>query len=199
MSSAIDVLQVGISVASTLLGVALTIAYERIGQRYKFKKELRDNNNIDVSGDDWFAAWQTSVDQKIVLNTERICMIQNGQTVKVSNMDRAPENPEGGYLWDAQMQFFHGTHLMGWYFARPEENNNSKGIMFFSYHSPRKVFYGKWVGAAYDGSLCQGFLVITKDRAKSLKFLQDIIAMHSDRVNIIYDTMTPDNNTPAQT
>ena len=157
--------------------------------KIKFSRELKANNQIDISGNDWFAAWQTSVKLTSILNTEHLNILQKGQTVKMCNTEKSPENPDGGYLWIAQMHFFNGRHLMGWYLPRKKENITSKGIMFLSYQSSKKVFYGKWVGASYDGDLSNGFVVISKDRGESLRLLQDLLARHNDQVNIIYDAI----------
>lgn len=169
-----------------LIGVLIRFIYEKWSEKRKFKRELEDNNFIDISGTDWHAAWQTSVDNEMIINTEKLSMTQVGNVVKVKNLEKSLENPRGGYLWDAQMQFFQGKYMMGWYFPLKTENNTSKGIMFFSYHSAKKIFYGKWVGAAFDGDLANGFLVISKDRTESLSELNKIIVRNPDKVNIIF-------------
>ncbi len=51
-----------LSSAATIGGFFLRLAYEFVRDKRRFKKELRDNNHIDVSGTDWHAAWQTSVE-----------------------------------------------------------------------------------------------------------------------------------------
>src|SRR3989339_59144 len=168
----------GIPILSAVLGVLFRYLYGIWADRRKFKQELKDNNFIDVTATDWHAAWQTSVDNVEIINTERLIMVQKGNVVKVKNVEKSPENPKGGYLWEAQMQFFQGRYMMGWYFPLVAENNTSKGIMFFAYHSPKKMFYGKWVGASYDGDLSNGFLVISKDRTSSLVELTKLISIH---------------------
>jgi hypothetical protein len=183
------IINIVIGVSCTLLGVIITIWVESIIADRKFKKEFKDNNTIDLSGDDWFAAWHTSVDNSINLNTEQLSIKQKGATVKVWNIEKAPENPKGGYLWEAQMQFFYGKTLMGWYFPLKKENITSKGIMFLTYKSTKKIFWGKWVGAAYDGDLSNGFVVISKDRNQSMKLLKEVISKHTEKVNIIYDAI----------
>src|SRR6266545_5095513 len=143
--SQVDWRAVGLSAGSALFGILLKQLYEIIRDRYRFRKELRDNNYIDVTADDWCAAWQTSVENQMIINTEQICMKQKGGVVKVWNREASPENPKGGYKWQSQMQFFQGRYLMGWYFPLRIENITSKGMMFMTYHSSRKTFYGKWV------------------------------------------------------
>jgi hypothetical protein len=172
-----------------VLGLLLGIFIDNIRTKRRFKKELKDNNFIDISGKNWFAAWHTSVDQTINLNTEELEISQRGQTVKIWNIEKAPENPKGGYLWSAQLQFFHGKTLMGWYFPLRHENITSKGIMFLTYQSAKKIFWGKWVGENYDGALSNGFVVISKNRDESLRLLKDVIRKHTDKVNIIYDAI----------
>lgn len=162
-----------IALSSTFLGVIIGLFIENIKSKLKFKQELKDNNSINITGDDWFAAWHTSVENTINLNTEQLSFKQKGKTIKVRNLEKAPENPKGGYLWQAQLQFFYGKTLMGWYFPLKIENITSKGIMFLTYKSTKKVFWGKWVGSSYDGDLSNGFVVISKDRNESLKL--DII------------------------
>lgn len=178
-----------LTVLGTLLGVLLTIVYEHVRDRYRFKRELRDNNFIDISGKDWHVAWQTCVDKQVLLNTEHIEIKQKGKVVRIHNVDKSKENPKGAYLWEARMQFYQGKYLLGWYFPVRRENLSSKGTMFCSYFSTQKTFYGKWVGTAYDGDFANGFFVISKNRDNSLKELTRIVSLHSDPVNVISHTL----------
>jgi len=151
------------------------------------KKEVKDNDYIDVSGE-WFAAWQTSVNSVELINSESLLIKQKGKTVVMENRERAPENPDGGYLWRSKMQFYQGRNLMGWYFPLKSENNSSKGIMYMSYFSAKKLFYGKWVGSGYDGELEGGFMVIAKNRESAKDKLNAIIKKYPGTVNFIsYD------------
>lgn len=176
------------AVFGAVIGVVIDRLFRKFEEKRKFKKELEDNNFIDVSGKDWFAAWQTSIEGRENINTEPMEMTQKGNTVKMKNTARAKENPKGAYLWEGQMSFFQGRNLMGWYFPKQEENNVSKGIMYFAYHSQSKVFYGRWVGCAYDGELVSGFVVISKNRAHSIELLTTLISAHPSKVNISYLT-----------
>lgn len=119
------------------LGIVLKIIYDRISMHRRFRRELEDNDNIDVSGE-WYAAWQTSVDGEELINTEHLQIKQKGKTIRMWNTERSPENPKAGYLWDGQMQFLQGRNVMGWYFPRKGENNTSKGILYMTYLSPKK-------------------------------------------------------------
>ena len=174
-----------LAVFSTISGFFLSIIYQYFSEKHKFKKELASNNNIDISGSDWFAAWQTSVNNKEILNTEGLILEQHGGTVKISNKEKSPENPDGGYLWEGQLQFFFGRDLMGWYFPLKSENNTSKGIMFLNYNSAQKLFIGKWVGSSYDSPLSSGFVVISKERIKSLNKLKAITKVNQTDTSII--------------
>lgn len=99
-------LNIVLSIIFTFLGVFVGMMVDNIRTNFKFRQELKDNNFIDVTGKDWFAAWHTSVENTLNLNTENLSFEQKGQTVKVKNLERAPENPKGGYFWEAQLQFF---------------------------------------------------------------------------------------------
>lgn len=178
-----------LSLGSAVFGVLLRYAFEVAREKYRFKRELEDNNFIDVTGDDWHAAWQTAVEKQVLVNTEKLCMRQKGKVVKVWNTEKSPENPKGGYRWESQLQFFQGRVLMGWYFPLKAENITSKGIMFLCYHSAKKTFYGKWVGSAYDGDLANGFMVISKDRSTSRSELDKLMTAHPDKVNVIFDSI----------
>lgn len=182
------ILNIVLSIATTIFGIVVGLMVDSFRNKYRFKRELEQNNHIDITGDDWYAAWQTSVEKQEVLNTERLSIVQKGQTVNIRNFEKSPENPKGGYLWEGQMQFFYGKSLMGWYFPVKSENLTSKGMMFFAYHSTRRTFIGKWVGSAYDGDLVNGFVVITKDRQRSMETLKEIVQKHPDTINIVYDT-----------
>jgi hypothetical protein len=165
-------------------GVLLKYVYDRISERVRFKRELEDNNHIDVSGE-WYAAWHTSVDGKPLVNTEHLHMKQKGKTLRVWNSERSPENPKGGYLWEGQFQFLQARNVMGWYFPRAEESNGSKGILYMTYLSPRRQFFGKWVGTAYDGELVTGCVVIAKDRTRAREDLEAFIAKHPETNQLI--------------
>jgi hypothetical protein len=178
-----------LSVGSTVSGVVLTIIYETVRENLRFRKELKQNSKIDLSGSDWFAAWQTSVDQKELINTEEIIIEQKGALIKIHNREKSRENPKGGYKWEGQLRFYHGRDLMGHYFARPEEQNTNKGIMYFCYVSAKKQFIGSWVGASYDGPLLTGFVVISKHKTESVELLKQIIKSHPDKVPIISYSM----------
>lgn len=178
-----------IAIFSALLGGIVSYLIQKLSEKQKFKLELESNNNIDITGDDWIAAWQTSVNNKEILNTENLSLLQKGGTVRIRNKEKSPENPEGGYLWKGQLQFYYGRDLMGWYFPIEEENNTSKGIMFLHYNSAQKVFYGKWVGSAYDSPLSSGYVVITKERIRSITKLKEIIKKHPTDVSIINQTI----------
>lgn len=174
-------------IVGVVFGFIVKLLYDKYAISRKFKKELEDNNHINVTGE-WYAAWQTSVDAMSLINTEHLSLQQKGKTVKMLNTERSPENPKGGFLWEAQLQFLQGRNLMGWYFAKPEESNASKGIMYFTYLSPKKIFYGKWVGTAYDGDLVTGYVVISKDRTTSRKELEEFIKNHPQDIRLItYD------------
>ena len=167
-----------------LIGVALDIIVKLIYSFFSRKKQIADNNNIHIDGE-WFAAWQTSVNNEELLNTESLKIKQVGNQIIINNCERSPENPKGGYLWKAKLTFYQGRNLMGWYFPIKSENNSSKGIMYMAYFSPRKEFYGKWVGSGYDGELEVGFLVFAKTRERAKELLQVLIAKHPHDVTVI--------------
>lgn len=171
-----------------IIGFLIQLGYSFCRERVSHKRELRDNDHIDVTGH-WFAVWQTSVNNEIIHNTEETEMKQKGKTVAFKNLERSAENPKGGYLWDAELHFYHGRTLMGWYFPKKEENNSSKGIMYLSFSSQRKIFLGKWVGAGYDGELTSGLVVIAKDRARANNILTEVANRFSDPVNIVFDNL----------
>ncbi len=173
--------------ALTILGVVLGVLIDQlisyVRDRVRFARELRDNSYIDVTGL-WYAAWQTSIENEEKLNVEQVLMKQRGQTVRIHNLEKAAKS-DGGYFWDGQMQFLQGRSLMGWYFARHDENNSSRGIMYFTYFSQKRVFYGKWVGASYDGELQTGMAVISDDRNRALQQLQQLLVRYPNRVGIV--------------
>ena len=169
-------------------GVFLKFGYDRWAEKRRFKRELEDNNDIDVSGE-WCAAWQTSVNGQELINCETIKIEQKGKTLRIWNTEKSPENPIAGYLWEGQLQFFQGRNVMGWYFPKKLENNTSKGIMYMAYLSQQKKFVGQWVGSAYDGELVAGFVVIKKDRSEARKQLEAFIAAHPEQhVRLLYHT-----------
>lgn len=170
-------------------GVLLTLACEAIREKYRFRRELKQNNYFDLSGYDWFAAWQTSVGHQELINTEEIIIEQKGALVKIHNREKSRENPKGGYRWVSQMRFYFGRDLMGEYFSVPEEQNALKGIMYFNYDSAKKRLIGRWVGSSYDSPLSSGFGVISKNKAEAVETLKQLIKNHPDKVPIITISM----------
>jgi hypothetical protein len=171
-------------IAGAVVGVVLKYLYDLYSTNRRFKKELEDNDFIDVTGE-WYAAWQTSVDGAELLNTEHVKLIQKGKTLRMFNTEKSPENPKAGYLWEGQLQFFQGRSAMGWYLPKKGENNGSRGILYMTHISQRKVFIGKWVGAAYDGELVTGFVVIGKDRTSARLELEKFVKKHPQNIQLI--------------
>ena len=172
------------AIAGAVIGIVLQYCISVIVKIVRQNVEVADNNHIVVSGE-WYAAWQTSVEHLELVNTEKILMSQKGNKVYVKNLNKSEENPQGGYLWHSDMIFYNGKSLMGWYFPLKSEQNTSKGMMFLSYISQKKIFYGKWVGCGYDGDLLEGFVVFSKERPISVDELNKIISHHKDSVRII--------------
>jgi hypothetical protein len=181
--------EIFLAFGSSAAGVILTLVFENLREAWRFRRELKDNNHIDLSGTNWVAAWQTSVDGKEVLNTESIIIKQRGGLIKMWNAEISPGNPKAGYKWEGQLQFLHGRDLMGHYFSTRNEQNTNKGIMFFNYNSARKEFIGRWVGASYDGPLLSGFGVIAKSRERAFAILKELLEKHPDSVPIITNTI----------
>ena len=177
--------EVTLNAIFTTAGFGLAVLYDLLKDEYRFSRELRKNNEIVLTGEDWIAAWQTSVDGEEVINTEEIVIKQKGGLVKISNKAKSPENPKGGYRWTGQLQFYQGRDLMGHYFAEKEEQNTNKGIMYFCYQSAKRELVGRWVGNSYDGPLLSGFCVISKHRDQSITRLKELLKVHPDKVPII--------------
>jgi hypothetical protein len=178
-----------LSAVSTVAGVVLTVVYEAIMEGRRFRRELKQNNEINLTGDDWFAAWQTSVKNEELINTEEIIIEQRGGLIKIHNREKSPENPIGGYKWIGKMQFYFGRDLMGHYFAVLEEQKTHKGIMYFNFDSAKQQLIGRWVGSSYDSPLSSGFGVISKNKAEAVEVLKQLIKNHPDKVPIITISM----------
>lgn len=160
-----------------VLGIALSTVGSGLVSFWRKRREIAENQRIDLSGDNWFAAWETSVNGEIKINTESLTISQSGAHVWMKNTEPSPENPEGGYLWKGQLLFSHGESLMGWYYPLKKENITSRGIMYYTYDSQRHFFVGQWVGKSYDGNLCRGFSCIAKSRDRARSGLLKLIEM----------------------
>jgi hypothetical protein len=177
-----------------ILGTVLAELLSRFKTVYRDRREAIENQRVDLSGTDWFAAWQASVDSEVVINTESISITQRGSHVLMHNNERSPENPRGGYLWKAALTFSHGETLMGWYYPNKIENLTSRGILFFTYDAQRRLFMGKWVGKAIDGKLCNGYACISKNRDSSLVALRNLIELAKHHpVNVLADVSVSGN------
>ncbi len=175
-----------LAIASIIIGVFLTELLRAISKKRARKREARENLDIDITGSDWFAAWEASVDDEIIVNTEEIRVVQRGAKVHMENVERSPENPVGGYKWKSDLVFSHGETLMGWYFPLKAENLTSRGIMYFTYDPQRRLMAGKWVGKSFDGNLCTGFVCITKNRDKAREDVLKLIELAKrHQVNIL--------------
>jgi hypothetical protein len=166
-------------------GIIVKAVYDKWAEKRRFKRELEDNDSIEVSGE-WCAAWQTSVEGQELVNCEAIRIEQRGKTLRIWNTERSPDNPKAGYFWEGQLQFLQGRSVMGWYFPKKEESNSSKGIIYMTYLSPQRTFIGQWVGAAYDGDLVTGYVVVKKDRQEARRELEKFIAAHPMDCRLIY-------------
>src|SRR5437870_3861570 len=107
----------------TVGGFVLAILWDLAKDEVRFRRELKQNDHIDLSGEDWVAAWQTSVKGKEVLNTEELIIAQKGGIVNMRNKAISPENRIAGYMWRGRLQLYQGRDLMGHYFAEKRENN----------------------------------------------------------------------------
>lgn len=169
-----------------LLGIFLAEIYSVIKRAITTRRELRRNNRIVLRGKDWFAAWQASTDNVPNINTEKVTIRQRGGEVWMWNTELAKENPKGTFFWSAKLEFSLGETLMGLYYPRKGANISSRGIIYYTYDSPRKVLLGKWVGKAIDGSLCNGFTAIAKDRETARRYVELLIEQSKNHpVNII--------------
>jgi hypothetical protein len=156
-------------------GVILTLVGKSVARIFSIRSELKQNRNIRLDGQDWFAAWQAAADDEEVINIERLVIKQRGSYVSMHNKERSPDNPKGGYRWKSRLEFSFGETLMGWYFPIKKENITNRGMMFFAYDAQRKVFHGKWVGKAIDGVLCTGFVAIAKSPERARRHLDALI------------------------
>lgn len=170
-----------------IIGVILDQVIRFIGERIRFAKELKDNSHIDASGV-WYAIWQTSIGGKEKLNGEAVKIKQKGQVVKMWNTEKSSEG-DGGYFWTSQLRFLHGKSLMGWYFPKKKELNDSSGMVFYTFYAARKVFYGKWVGTAYDGNLQTGLAVIARDKEQAEHAMSSLQKIYPNKVQIIGDNI----------
>lgn len=154
----------------TLAGFLLAVIYDQSVKFVARRRELRAAGNIALGDGEWFAAWQTSVNNKPNLNVEKVKLTQRGAYVQLSNVEVSPDNVSGGFLWRAELKLYHGKKLMGSYMPADTKERDSLGVLYYVYHSGRKILIGQWVGAALDGDLCRGYSVIARseDSARSL-------------------------------
>ena len=162
---------------------ALDVAPEEITTWPSPPIGIGDHSSIDISGD-WYASWQTSVNGQEILATQPISLKQCGREIEAHNLQPSLEHPKGGYLWEAYLQLSQGRYLVGWYFALPKENNSSQGSLFFNYRSQQEIFYGKWVGASYDGDMVTGYAVIGRAQDECRGMVKEMIACNPHRMNI---------------
>ncbi|MCU0849726.1 MAG: hypothetical protein MUC80_00425 [Candidatus Thermoplasmatota archaeon] len=97
-----------------LLGAILyAIGYEVTKIFIDYLKEksssVKTTGKINLSADDWYAVWQTTVEGKQVINTEVLKIKQRGDKIKIENREKSPENKLGGFLWMSKCKLIMST------------------------------------------------------------------------------------------
>lgn len=127
----------------------------------------------------WYAIWQTSVDEEEVINTEEILIKWRGDVLLVNNLRPSPENPKGGYKWVAKMELFDNAYLLGRYIAT-DPDVLSKGTLFLTIHKSGRLMFGRWVGCNYDSDVATGATLFSRAQDR----LHEEFRRYCDRTNL---------------
>lgn len=136
---------------------------------------------IDISGP-WVALWQTTVHREENHNYEEVFIEQSGSTLDVYNDAVSSDNPEGGYLWRAQLALHDDRTVVGAY-AAAQQGIGSRGTLFYVLNRSGKFMEGRWVGSNIDLALNTGVCVMARDRATATKRFSQLLVAQS----MIYD------------
>ncbi|WP_173123567.1 transcriptional regulator [Kibdelosporangium persicum] len=128
----------------------------------------------ELSGE-WWACWQTWNEGDETLNTHKIRMRQQGDTVEVTTPMRgvAPLGA-GGHLWHAEMRLWDNEILMGWHIA-DQEPIRSKGTVYFVIDPLGTYMTGRWVGRDHGGSIVTGWGAIAKTGDDALDLVIELM------------------------
>jgi hypothetical protein len=128
----------------------------------------------ELSGE-WWACWQTWNESNETLNTHKIRMRQQGDTVEVTTTMRgAASLGEGGHLWHAEMRIWDNEILTGWYIA-DQEAIRFKGTVYFVIHEHGTNMTGRWVGLSHGGPIVTGWGAIAKTEDEALDLVIELI------------------------
>jgi hypothetical protein len=133
----------------------------------------KKRKKVNLTGT-WYAAWQTRVEGKEVLNTELIEVKQKGTKITLFNKEKSPENKLGGYFWRGECRIYNNEQIIGYYLP-VEDNIASKGSLYFTLNRVGNFMVGKWVGCNYDCVLIWGFGVIAKEREFARQKLEQLV------------------------
>lgn len=120
----------------------------------------------------WFAAWETTVEGKEVLNTEELELKQRGLRIKVRNLTVSPENPRGGYLWRGELRVHQREYFTGWY-ESVDPKVFARGSLYFHLNAAGKFLQGWWAGCSYDSPTARGAAVIAETREFAMQKLRE--------------------------
>lgn len=140
------------------------------------KIRVRKKEKIDLSGDNWYAVWQTTVEGEENINTELVRINQKRDKIVMENVEKSPGNKLGGYLWRGECKLYDNEHIVGHYVPR-EPNVISKGSMYFLLNRGGNFMVGKWVGCNYDYGFTWGYGVIDKDRDHALQRMEKLLEL----------------------
>lgn len=121
----------------------------------------------------WFAAWESTVEGKQVLNAEEVSLKQRGLRINIRNVSPSPENPRGGYLWRGELRIHHSQYLIGSY-ESVEAQTLARGSLYFHLNAVGRFLVGRWAGCSYDSACSSGAAVIAMSREFALLKLSEV-------------------------
>ncbi len=165
-----------LSYAIAIIGGAIlyAIGYKTVEAIFEHFKErglpFGQSDKVNLSGT-WYAAWQTEVEGREIINTEVLRIKQRGRKITIENLEKSPENKIGGYLWKGEARIYDNEHILGIYLAT-EPNVISKGTIYFLLNRVGHSMVGRWVGCNYDSDFIWGFGVIAKEKDVALRKIE---------------------------
>ena len=110
--------------------------------------------NVDLSGE-WHAVWETTAHEERNVNHEVLLFSQSRANLRVVNPEASPDNPDGGYAWEARLTIHDNRHLVGAYWST-DAAVNARGTLYLVLNRTGRFITGVWAGCNIDSDLACG-------------------------------------------
>jgi DNA-binding winged helix-turn-helix (wHTH) protein len=115
---------------------------------------------VDLSGE-WHAIWETTAHDERNVNHEALAFSQVRANLKIVNPTASPDNPDGGYSWEARLTIHDNRHLVGAYWST-DSSVNARGTLYLVLNRTGRFITGVWAGCNIDSDLACGRVAMAR-------------------------------------